>query len=175
LKVTVLAPLVAPKFVPAIVTEVATTPDVGFRLVIVGAVPPPTVPARNDARAAPQISEVFNVPFADMGAAAVSMRSSTANLVFGAAGTRSWMTYPLPAVNVLAFAVERRPSTRSPLAAGVALDAAGALLVPCAIALTFREFAVATPEYSRMAKRNVPPDGIPDTVTVFAPPAIPSA
>jgi hypothetical protein len=34
--VTVLAPWVAPKFVPVIVTEVATGPDVGDRLVIVG-------------------------------------------------------------------------------------------------------------------------------------------
>jgi len=38
LKVTVLAPCVAPKFVPTIVTEVPTGPDVGFRLVILGTV-----------------------------------------------------------------------------------------------------------------------------------------
>jgi hypothetical protein len=38
LNLTVLVPCVAPKFVPAIVTEAPTSPDVGFRLVILGAV-----------------------------------------------------------------------------------------------------------------------------------------
>jgi hypothetical protein len=37
LKVTALAPCVEPKFVPAIVTDVPTGPDVGFRLVMLGA------------------------------------------------------------------------------------------------------------------------------------------
>jgi hypothetical protein len=37
LKVTALVPCVAPKFVPAIVTEVPMGPDVGFRVVILGA------------------------------------------------------------------------------------------------------------------------------------------
>jgi hypothetical protein len=37
LKVTVLVPWVAPKFVPVIVTEVPTAPEVGLRLVMVGA------------------------------------------------------------------------------------------------------------------------------------------
>jgi hypothetical protein len=37
LNATVLDPWLAPKFVPVIVTEVATIPDVGFRLVMVGA------------------------------------------------------------------------------------------------------------------------------------------
>src|SRR2546427_5626071 len=37
LNVTVLVPCVAPKFVPVMVTEVPTVPDVGFRLVILGA------------------------------------------------------------------------------------------------------------------------------------------
>jgi len=37
LKVTVLVPRVAPKFVPVIVTDVPTLPEVGFRLVMVGA------------------------------------------------------------------------------------------------------------------------------------------
>ena len=37
LKVTVLVPGVAPKFVPAIVTDVPTAPEVGFRLVMMGA------------------------------------------------------------------------------------------------------------------------------------------
>src|SRR5256712_299191 len=37
LNVTVLGPCVAPKFAPAIVTEVPTNPDVGFKLVMLGA------------------------------------------------------------------------------------------------------------------------------------------
>src|SRR6266850_2215892 len=37
LKVTVLVPCVVPKFVPAIVTDVPTAPDVGFKLVMFGA------------------------------------------------------------------------------------------------------------------------------------------
>src|SRR5882672_3029968 len=36
LKVTVLVPCVEPKFVPAMVTDVPTTPDVGFRLMMLG-------------------------------------------------------------------------------------------------------------------------------------------
>jgi hypothetical protein len=44
LKLTVLAPCVAPKFAPLIVTDVPTTPDVGFKLAILageGFPPPP--------------------------------------------------------------------------------------------------------------------------------------
>jgi len=37
LKVTVLVPRVAPKFVPPIVTEIPTAPEVGFRIVMLGA------------------------------------------------------------------------------------------------------------------------------------------
>jgi len=37
LNCTVLVPCVAPKFAPAIVTDVPTSPDVGFRLVMLGA------------------------------------------------------------------------------------------------------------------------------------------
>ncbi len=37
LNVTVLVPCVAPKFVPAMVTEAPIGPDVGFRLVMLGA------------------------------------------------------------------------------------------------------------------------------------------
>jgi hypothetical protein len=47
LNVTVLVPCVAPKFVPAIVTAAPTAPDVGLRLVMVGAVPPRLPAARN--------------------------------------------------------------------------------------------------------------------------------
>src|SRR5258708_18208540 len=38
LNVTVLVPCVVPKFVPAMVTEVPTCPDVGFRLVMLGGI-----------------------------------------------------------------------------------------------------------------------------------------
>jgi hypothetical protein len=41
LNLTVLLPCVAPKFAPAIVTEVPTTPDAGFKLLTLG--PPPVV------------------------------------------------------------------------------------------------------------------------------------
>ena len=46
LNVTVLVPCVAPKFVPATATEVPTGPAVGFRLVILGVVPPVPPAAR---------------------------------------------------------------------------------------------------------------------------------
>ena len=45
LNATVFVPWLAPKFVPVIVTEVPAGPDVGERLVIVGAVLPPVLPA----------------------------------------------------------------------------------------------------------------------------------
>ena len=41
LNVTVLVPCVAPKFVPVIVTDVPTAPDVGLRLVMLGAAASP--------------------------------------------------------------------------------------------------------------------------------------
>jgi hypothetical protein len=47
LKVTVLVPCEPPKFVPVIVTEVLTGPEVGFRLMMLGAVPP--LPAARNA------------------------------------------------------------------------------------------------------------------------------
>ena len=168
-------PGAVPKFAPVIVTEVPTAPDVGFTLVIAGIGPPPPTAGRNAARAAPQVSELFSVPLADTGPAVARIRSSTTSFVLGATGTRSWMTYPLPAVNVLGSAVERTPITRSPLAVVVTVPVPGALLVPCAVAVTSREFAVATPEYSRIAKRSVPPEIESDTLIVFAPPAILSA
>ena len=61
LNVTVLDPLVAPKFAPVMVTEVPTFPLVGERLVKVGAAVPPPLPARNAATAAPQPSLAPNV------------------------------------------------------------------------------------------------------------------
>jgi hypothetical protein len=46
---------------------------------------------------------------------------------------------------------------------------------PCAAAVTSMELEVATPEYSRMAKRSVLFVRDSDTVIVFAPPAMFSA
>src|SRR5437773_1166365 len=60
----VTAPVV-PKLVPVMVTAVPTGPVVGFRLVIVGAVPPPPLAARNAPSVAPHISEVPSVAVAD--------------------------------------------------------------------------------------------------------------
>jgi hypothetical protein len=57
LNVTVLDPTDEPKFVPVMVTDVPTAPDVGPKLVMVGPVPPPPPAALNAANAAPQTSE----------------------------------------------------------------------------------------------------------------------
>ena len=54
LKVTVLLPCVVPKFVPVMVTGVPTAPDVGLKLVMLGAVLPVPLPALNAASAAAQ-------------------------------------------------------------------------------------------------------------------------
>jgi hypothetical protein len=85
---TVLAPCDAPKLLPAIVTDVPTTPDAGVTLVMLGAGLPPLA-GRKAAMAAPQMSELLSVPFADTGPAAARIRSSAAIFVFGAAGTHS--------------------------------------------------------------------------------------
>ena len=47
LNFSVLVPCVDPKFVPAMVTDVPTAPDVGDRLVILGVDPPPPEAALN--------------------------------------------------------------------------------------------------------------------------------
>ena len=78
-----LAPCDAPKLLPAIVTDVPTTPEAGFRLVMLGAGLPPLA-GRKAAMAAAQMSELFSVPFADTGPAAATIRSSAASFVFGA-------------------------------------------------------------------------------------------
>ena len=72
------------------------------------------------------------------------------------------------------LAVRTAPKSRSPFADVVRLPLFGVLLLPCAAAVVSREFALATPEYSRMAMRMVL-EMVSDTVTWFAPPAIFSA
>jgi len=100
LNFTVLVPGVVPKFAPLIVTDVPTTPDAGFRLVILGDEPPPALPALKAAKTTPQLSGAPRIAPADTVAAAVCIRSSAISLVFGAAGTLPSMAKPLPAVKL---------------------------------------------------------------------------
>lgn len=65
---------------------------------------------------------------------------------------------------------EIAPSNRSPFVVVVALPLFADELVPCAAAVTSSGFDVATPEYSKTAKRKVS-EIVSLTVTVFAPPA----
>jgi hypothetical protein len=65
LKVTVLVPWLAPKFVPVTVTAVPTAPEVLLNVVIVGLVLPAPVAALNVASSAPQTSDVPSVALAD--------------------------------------------------------------------------------------------------------------
>jgi hypothetical protein len=97
LKVTVLEPCEEPKFVPVMTTCEATGPDVGFRLVMPGEVPAPAA-ALNATTAAPQLLLGEKVAVAARAPVVGWMRSSTMNLVFGAAGTISSTVNPLPAV-----------------------------------------------------------------------------
>jgi hypothetical protein len=71
-------------------------------------------------------------------------------------------------VNVAASAVAIAPKSKSPLAVVVTFPLFGDELTPVAIAVTSKEFAVVTPEYSMIAKRRGP-ETVCETVTVFAP------
>ena len=71
--------------------------------------------------------------------------------------------------------VTTTPKSRSPAAVVATVPLFGAALVPCAAAVTSREFAEAMPEYSSIAKRSALPLMESETVTEFAPPAIFSA
>ena len=64
LNLTVLEPCVDPKFVPVMVTEVPTAPDVGDRLVILGDVPPPPEAALNVSYLCRPCSQAEEVHFA---------------------------------------------------------------------------------------------------------------
>src|SRR6266404_1849162 len=94
LKVTVLVPCVDPKFAPVTVTDVPTTPDVGLRLKMLGAVPPPLA-ALNAANTAPHGSDEARVALAEAVPADVCNLSSAISLVFGSAGTCSSISTPL--------------------------------------------------------------------------------
>jgi len=79
LNVTVLVPCVVPKFVPPIVTNTPTGPEVGERLVTVGGVAPPPPPAAlNAAIAAIQFLEGESVHVAAIDPAAPWTWSSSA-------------------------------------------------------------------------------------------------
>ena len=77
-------------------------------------------------------------------------------------------------MNVAGFVVATAPNNKSPFAVVVALPLFGELLLAVAAAVTSRELEVASPEYSRIAKRSGP-ETVIDTVTVFAPLGIFSA
>jgi len=79
LNVTVLVPCVPPKFVPVIVTNAPTGPEVGERLAIVGAIlPPAPLAALNAAIAAIQFLEGESVHVAAIDPAAPWTWSSSA-------------------------------------------------------------------------------------------------
>src|SRR6266481_10127201 len=92
LNVTVLVPWLAPKFVPVIVTEVPTAPEVGFRFVMEGPVVPPPLAALKAASAAPHLSETLRVAAAEAVPAVDCIWSSVTSLAFDAPGMASLIT-----------------------------------------------------------------------------------
>jgi hypothetical protein len=79
-------------------------------------------------------------------------------------------------VKAAASAVENTPSTRSPAAVVVIVPLDIAVPVASVIrGVPSSELDAATPAYSKIAKRSVPPLNVSATVTVLAPPAIASA
>jgi hypothetical protein len=78
------------------------------------------------------------------------------------------MANPLPAVKLAGFAVKMALSSNSLLPVVAAFPLLGDALVPCPVAVTSSELAVAIPEYSRIANLNVPKI-VSDTVIVFGP------
>src|SRR5882762_11879000 len=136
----------------------------------------PAGTGRNAAMAAAQAWPEPSVAVAAIGPAAVCLRSSTASFALDPAGTRSSTVNPAPPVYVAGSDVASTPRIRSPLAVVVIVGLAKDALVPSIeLGVPSSELVVATPEYSKIANRSVPPEMVSDTVTVFAPPAIPSA
>jgi len=91
LNVTVLVPWLAPKFVPVIVTDVPTCPEVGLKLVILGTTETPPAGLKAAIRA-PHVSDAARVAVAEEIPAAAWIRSSVINLVPEPFGTESRMT-----------------------------------------------------------------------------------
>jgi len=169
LNFTVLVPCTAPKLAPLIVTDAPTTPDDGFKLVILGGEFPPPLPGLKAAKTTPQLSGAPRIALAATVPAAICIRSSTISLVLGGAGTLASMANPLPAVKVAGFADKMALSNNSPFHVVAAFALFGDALVPCPVAVASNELAVAMPEYSRIANLNVARI-VSDTVIVFAPP-----
>jgi hypothetical protein len=88
LNVTVLVPCEEPKFVPVIVTDVPTAPEVGDKLVTLGDVPPPLL-GLNVAKTAPHGSVAVIDAVAEIAPAVVCNSSSAKSFVHGSAGTLS--------------------------------------------------------------------------------------
>jgi hypothetical protein len=131
---------------------------------------------RNATTAAAHACPDESVAVAEMGPGDVCLRSSTLSLELGAAGTCSCSVNPLPAVNVAAFEVERTPRIKSPPEVVVMVGLARDALVPSAMAgVPSSDDVTATPEYSKIANRSVPPEIVSDTVTVFVPATMLSA
>src|SRR5882672_1167013 len=136
----------------------------------------PAEAGRNAATAAAQAWPDVSVAVAAIGPGEVCFRSSTASFAVDPAGTRSSTVNPAPPVYVAASAVAKTPRIRSPVAVVVIGGLAKDALVPSIeVGVPSSEPDVATPEYSKIANRSVPPESVSDTVTVFAPPAMPSA
>ena len=165
LKVIVLAPCVAPKFVPATATEVPTAPELGLRLVTLGDVPAP-LPAPRKAticmiHAPPVIGAVaLRLP------AVVTIESSRMSLS-GVVITR--LVYPDPGPVVVCctkFAPTSRsfafPVVTEPLLLGVPF--------PCAAATTSTGVVVSIPLYSatRISGKAAPVLNVTVTVLLFA-------
>lgn len=70
--------------------------------------------------------------------------------------------------------VTTSPSSKSPFDVVGTFPLFGAVLVPCEVAVPSNEFVAATPEYSRIAKRNGP-ETVSETVTESTPPLMLSA
>ncbi len=95
-------------------------------------------------------------------------------MVPGTGLTNSSTVYPLPTVKTSVFWLAMVPISKSPFVVVVRFPLFGDALVPVAATLRFREFDVATPEYSKMATRSGP-ETLMVTLTVFAPPLMFSA
>ena len=135
-------PLIEAALITVAGAEFATLPVNGYApvcpavnkpvgvLLSVMSVPGAPPAARNAATAAPHWSVAPSVAVAETGPALACRRSAAINFVLGAAGTRSSMTKPLPAVNVAGLPVEMRPRIKSPLDVVVNAPELGVALVP---------------------------------------------
>ena len=148
LKLTVLLPCVEPKFAPVIVTEVPGTPDVGERLLMLGATPwaGPTPAGLNAAMSAIQALAGDNVHVAAVRPAELCTRSSSA---YAAAFPRSTrLTNPAPDVKVSPSPTASstpQPKIKSPFAVVVAEPLVRLLPVPI---LPAQASSAPTPWYS---------------------------